>query len=306
MATLGALRLQAQQRSDMENSPAVTAQEWNNYISLSYAELFDILVGAYGNEYFAAPPFQFILTGSQFYDLPLDFYKLTGVDLQYSGSPSGWVTLRRFEFIERNKYAYPNTATNFLGYTNLRYRLMGDSLELIPIPMSGQIVRVWYIPRPIPLQFMPSSSIVINTPFVTLLPSDFSNIQVGMNVAGPSIQTNTVVTAVDPLLNEVTLSKNAMATNPTATLSFWNDSVTIDGIAGWEEYLIIDAAIKALIKQEQDIQPLLIQKGAIKARIESMAEGRDAGQAHHVSDVLSISGFGMDGIGSPYGWESSW
>ena len=35
-ASLGALRLQAQQRADMENNPAISTAEWNQYISQSY------------------------------------------------------------------------------------------------------------------------------------------------------------------------------------------------------------------------------------------------------------------------------
>jgi hypothetical protein len=90
-------------------------------------------------------------------------------------------------------------------------------------------------------------------------------------------------------LSQVTLSANAQATQPIVVGTFWTDAVTFDGISGWEEYVIIDAAIKAKIKQEQDISDLKDQRNEMADRIMSMAEGRDAGQAQHVSDVMGIN-----------------
>src|SRR5437868_757552 len=99
--SLGAMRIQAQQRADLENSGAISTPEWNQYLSQSYKELYDLLVAAYGNDYYVAAPYALTITGEQFYDLPSNFYKLLGVDLQYSAAPTGWITLKRFEFIER-------------------------------------------------------------------------------------------------------------------------------------------------------------------------------------------------------------
>jgi hypothetical protein len=110
-----------------------------------------------------------------------------------------------------------------------------------------------------------------------------------MSVSGDGIQPNTTVTAVDTNLNTVTLSLAALATQPIAMLYFWRDDTTIDGIAGWEEFVIVDAAIKAKIKQEEDVSDLRVQREEMVQRIQSMAEGRDAGQAHHVSDVMSVN-----------------
>jgi hypothetical protein len=63
------------------------------------------------------------------------------------------------------------------------------------------------------------------------------------------------------------------------------DADTLDGVNGFEEYLILDAAIKARVKEESDVQELMIQKEAMKKRIESMAPARDAGEPEKVSDV---------------------
>lgn len=312
--SLGALRLQAQQRSDLENNPFVSIAEWNQYISQSYKELVDLLVAAYGNEYFFATNYAFGITNAQSYSLPdgtpsfqnangtqaQKFYKLLGVDLQYSSSPSGYVTLRRFEFIERNKYAYPNTAINWNGYSNLRYRIEGNSLFFIPVPMAGQTARIWYIPAPTSLQFLLPVVTAQGGTICSL--SDTTGLAAGMNAFGSGIlSSNTTISTLSS--NSVTLSAAALSTNPSSILSFWSDSTTLDGIAGWEESIIIDAAIKALIKQESDFAPLALQKQAMKERIEGMAEGRDAGQAQHVSDVLGANAWGgYDGGGDMGGY----
>lgn len=306
--SLGALRLQAQDRADLENSQAISTPAWNQYISQSHKRLFNKLVEAYGNDYFIAPLFQFAVGSSQYYPLPNGkiatigsttpapaLFKILLVMLQYSAAPSGWVTLKRFEDIETNQYAWPNTAVNFLGITNLKYRLSGDNLEFIPVPMSGQVVQLKYIQKPTSLQWLPTCAITLGS--ATALTPDAGDLSVGMSVYGSGIQPNTTVLSIDTTVspNVVILSRAALQTSPYATLAFWVDSTTVDGISGWEEFIIIDAAIKARIKQEQDINDLVAQRNDMVTEIEGLAEGRDAGQAHHVSDVLSINGWGESG-----------
>lgn len=150
--TLLSLRTQAKYKADMVNSQFVTDEEWNDYINKSYYELYDILIAAYGNDYHVAVPYSFTTTGStMFYDLPEDFYKLLGVDLALSpGSQDSYVTIRRFKFSDRNRYATPNFQS-FYGVTNLRYRLKGNQLWLTPIPVGGSTIQMWYIPKLTPL-----------------------------------------------------------------------------------------------------------------------------------------------------------
>lgn len=304
-ASLGALRFQAQQRADLEEDALVSTSEWNQYISQSYKALYDMLIAAYGNDYYVATPYQFQTNNAQSYALPdgtttyrstdgnvaPKCYKVLGVDLQYMSSPSGWVTLRRFEMIERNKYAYPNVAVNYAGYTNLRYRVQGDNLFFVPVPSTGQTVQLWYAPAPTPLQYM-LPTVVANLGTIGSL-SDTYGLTAGMNVSGLGISPNTTISAVGSL--SVTLSGAATITQSSAILSYWDDKAVMDGIAGWEEFIVIDAAIKALIKEESDITALVLQRQELVDRIQGMAEGRDAGQAQHVSDALSANSWSLDG-----------
>ena len=162
--TLGQIRLASQQRADRVNSQFVTTPEWNFYINQSMYELYDLLVTLYEDLY-VATPIQFQTVNNQYlYDLPNGsntflnpltgatftpsaMYKLLGVDLQSQNGQNGYITLNRFNFIERNKYFFPNTASTLYGVFNMAYRTMGTQIEFIPAPSGGQMIRLWYVPK---------------------------------------------------------------------------------------------------------------------------------------------------------------
>lgn len=64
-----------------------------------------------------------------------------------------------------------------------------------------------------------------------------------------------------------------------------NDSDVADGVSGWTEYIAVDAAMKALQKEESDVSVLAGQKMMLEKRIEEAAENRDAGLPEKVSDA---------------------
>lgn len=64
-----------------------------------------------------------------------------------------------------------------------------------------------------------------------------------------------------------------------------SDASILDGINGWEEYIIIDVGIKAAIKQEQSTNELFTAKKLMIDRINEMANNRDAGNAEKVADT---------------------
>lgn len=73
-----------------------------------------------------------------------------------------------------------------------------------------------------------------------------------------------------------------------ATLS--DDADTIDGINGWEEFIVLDAAIKCLSKEESDTSELTRQRNEIQKRIEDAAASRDIGQPERITDVSRNGG----------------
>ncbi len=78
------------------------------------------------------------------------------------------------------------------------------------------------------------------------------------------------------------------------------DSDMLESVSGWIEYVIVDAAIKCLQKEESDVSVLLAQKQMLIDRIQSSAMNRDAGQPDTISDIRSF-GERWGGYGSPNG-----
>lgn len=60
------------------------------------------------------------------------------------------------------------------------------------------------------------------------------------------------------------------------------DGDTFDGINGWEEYSVVDAAAKIMEKEESDASALYKRKAELTARIQNLAPDRDAGQTERI------------------------
>ncbi len=162
------LRLRAQQTADRVGSDFIFDSEWNAFIRIAMYELYDLLIGSY-EDYFATEKVTILTNGStQYYNLPNGynnylggaytgvsgtpakaFYKMAGVDLAVNTSTvnPAWVTLKKFNFIDRNKYVYPNSTSTIYGVYNQAYRIMGDQIDFIPVPAGSQTVRLWYVPK---------------------------------------------------------------------------------------------------------------------------------------------------------------
>lgn len=65
------------------------------------------------------------------------------------------------------------------------------------------------------------------------------------------------------------------------------DTDTLDDLNAYSEYIIVDAAIKMMVKEESDPSALMAQKQALKRRIEEAANNRDAGNAESVKDIYA-------------------
>ncbi len=161
------LRLRSQQTADRVNSNFVTRTEWNSFLRLAMYELYDLLITSY-EDYFSSK-YVYINTNGTTQNYPVPdgatnyfggtypstgstdpaqaFYKLAGMDLGVNTSNNAWVTLLKFDFIERNKYVYPNSTSTIYGVYNMRYRLMGNNINIIPTPSGNQQIRMWYSPR---------------------------------------------------------------------------------------------------------------------------------------------------------------
>lgn len=61
------------------------------------------------------------------------------------------------------------------------------------------------------------------------------------------------------------------------------DADVLDGVNGWEDYVIVDAAIKCLQKEESDTGSLERQKAGLLKRIESASKNRNSGAAEVIT-----------------------
>lgn len=169
--TLSQIRLASMQRADRVNSNFVTLSEYTTFINLALFELYDLLVAA-DPDLFITTPAQFTSDGTTFvvnlpdgitswqnglnqttgYIAP-PFYRLYGVDLALQNTTNAYVTINKFNFVDRNRFVYPNTSSTIYGVFNLQYRLLGDTatgkqqIMFIPTPSAGQGIRIWYVPR---------------------------------------------------------------------------------------------------------------------------------------------------------------
>lgn len=65
------------------------------------------------------------------------------------------------------------------------------------------------------------------------------------------------------------------------------DADTLDDLNQYVEYVIVDAAIKMMQKEESDVSVLFAQKQALIKRIEEASQNRDAGEPESVSDIYA-------------------
>lgn len=157
------LRLAAKQKSDRVDSNFVETPEWNRFLNLAQDELYDILVDIY-EDFFMAPRAQFTTDGTTFrYQLPdgalsftgIDgnsfvaspFHKLLGVDLGVSSANNAFVTMNKFNLLDRNNFIYPNSGSTIYGVFNMQYRVLDKYIEFVPTPTANQKIQLLYIPR---------------------------------------------------------------------------------------------------------------------------------------------------------------
>lgn len=153
--------------------------------------------------------------------------------------------------------------------------------------------------------YLKQAQFSVNTgQFIFPLPSDFYKLSTIDEVIGGSIQTDGTTGTLYVSGQAVTvkpfniqdrnsyvppmgLSSILMGYIPSMP-ALVSDTDTFDGINGWEEYIVIDAAIKALVKEESDATDLGAQKAAIMDRIKRSAPNRDAGGPIMMTDVTKI------------------
>lgn len=311
MITLSSLREQVRQRADMQNSNFISDTELDGYINSSYKELYDIVVSRFEDYYTTSS--LFTISAGNTEALPDDFYKVRGVDYNYGGS---FYELRKWNFNDRNILDRPYNilSSRYIDYR--RYRLIGNNVQIVPEDKATGDYRLWYIP--FATDMVVGVLATLTTQDVTYtsalgLYEDGNGITIEftsggtagaevVTVAGQAISVqiedgvSTSQNVVDAITGDVTAS--ALVTAQVAGSDLQTQTVfgptnlsggivQVDGqtFNGWEEYIVIDAAMKCLVKEESDVSVLFGQKQALLDRIEKMASNRDAGEPEKVTDI---------------------
>jgi hypothetical protein len=162
------------------------------------------------------------------------------------------------------------------------YPLPSDFLDLISVdvPLGGNLVltaRPYMENERNLFKFFPFGAWTLNQPI-------FYRLTGAVDATGNTPQTISFIPTPTGAYNIIV---NYVSVPPILV----NDTDTFDGIAGWEQYTVADAAIKCALKDEAfDLIAALTQvKGAVGARIEKMASEHDAGQADRVQDVTKVN-----------------
>ena len=138
--TEATLRTRARRMADMENSTFVSDAEIRDYINSAYAELYDLIIEKY-EDYYVKTDTAMDLSSSDTHNLPDDFYKALGVELDVGGSI---YSLRNYTFQERNRHR----ATLYSGerlFAETQYHIQGSKIKFIPSNGSG-LATLHYIP----------------------------------------------------------------------------------------------------------------------------------------------------------------
>ena len=116
----------------------------NDFINEAIAEIYDLIVQKWA-DYYTVSSTTSIVSGTDSYALPTDFYKLRKVEILMSGSngdPNArWRRLRPHDLEARHLYSQYGLIAK--GY---RYRLQAGNIVLVPVPASAETIRMFYIP----------------------------------------------------------------------------------------------------------------------------------------------------------------
>lgn len=116
-------------------------------INQSIADLRDMLIAAFGDEYFEVETTLTTTANANTVPLPADFYKLTGVWWVISGSQK--IRLSKYAEVEAERFL-PGTGWSYYGQT-IAYRLQVGNLRLIPTPLSAYTLTLKYLPTTVRL-----------------------------------------------------------------------------------------------------------------------------------------------------------
>lgn len=289
IATRDQLIQRVRQAADMINTQFVSDVEIIDWLNVGMSELHDLLVTEFEDYYESVYTFDTVV-GQEDYSLPDDFYKLKGVDVQEDGNS---YTLGRYMNRERNRFQSDVYGQAYWAKRYV-YRLVGNVVRLQPTPQTVETLTAYYVPSYFPFsrattQVLFTGTIAEGSNVITATSVPATTIPLGA-LLGSLVLTEPgklpFVTVNSGAPNTLSLASTAIASgSPANFLVLTSTSVDQRIPQGWEEYGVLDAAIKAVVKEESDPSALMAQKAQLMARIRGAAADRDSGEPARVVDV---------------------
>lgn len=146
--------------ADMRNSAFIdqsgtAGTELIRYVNMAYKDLYAQIVLS-KEFYFTTSTTINVVGGTSSYTLPSDFYKLDGVDMALDNS-GRYLTLKPFQFMERNKFR-SGLALTVAPYGQVfRYIIVGTNIQFIPLPSQSSVIQLWYTPEPVSISSFSTS-----------------------------------------------------------------------------------------------------------------------------------------------------
>lgn len=310
------LALQVRQRANLSGQQNafgsntggnVTDVEMLSMLNASVAEYLDILILKYGDNYWWSVYLLPIVQGVYSYQLPFDFYKENGVDLALDTTLQNWASVTPYTQRDRNQFSYPlQTVLAYAGWQNLRWQIQGQALDFLPKlgPMPGN-VRLQYAPQ------APTLCATFPTAYATATAYaqnalTYASVSVNgetANIVFMALNAGTSGSMPPSWVFPGTVQDNNILWASQGPLSSYQ--TTLDGVNGYEDYVVLDCAIKCLAKRQQDASEFMAQKQALLARIELAAANRASGDP-----MVVAGGFGQleggPGYGNGFGFWGGW
>lgn len=260
------------QRADATSSaPGFTTEAERAYLINSlYKRLYNKLVDARGNEYYAVNNTLSTVAGQNEY--PLDgirgslpstldtpgvatiarpFFELVSIQMQYGSMVR---PMKTWEHVELD-YLRTLDATGARPWSMVRYRVMDTSLVLRPAPAAVYTLHIYYVPiAPTlgPVAFVPEQ------------------IQIEEGPDSPTF------------------------TGPGAYISS-----TLDGVNGFEDWIVLSGAIAIREKKEHDVSALMAERAMLDDEINRIRSERNAGAAPRI--VSRGNPWSLNSVRYPYG-----
>jgi len=152
--------------ADMRNSAFIdqsgtAGTELIRYANMAYKDLYAQICLS-KEFYFTTSTTINVTANTASYALPADFYKLDGVDMALDSS-GRYLTLKPFQFQERNKFR-SGLALTIAPYGQVfRYILVGTTIQFVPLPSQAATIQLWYTPEPVTVTFASSLQLPIGS-----------------------------------------------------------------------------------------------------------------------------------------------